>query len=154
MGAPLIAQIRSHIAGVVRDPSGAVVPNALVSVVSEDNGFRRATQSRADGSYFAVSLEPGAYKITVRKEGFRTLVRLGVRLTAGQPARVDFMLSLGSMQEVITVHDTPQMLTREDASVGTFIGGDRIERLPVNGRDLLGLLALVPGTIITPATRG
>src|SRR5438874_384122 len=95
--APLPAQSYTHLAGVIRDPSGAAVPGASVTVVNEDTGFRRLTSSYSDGSYAVVSLEPGIYKITVRTAGFRTLIRLGVRLGVGQPARVDFRLPLGSM---------------------------------------------------------
>src|SRR6202163_884164 len=97
--APLTAQAQTHVGGVIRDPSGAAVPGASVTVVNEDTGFRRATLSESDGTYAVASLEPGIYKITVRTAGFRTLIRLGVHLGVGQPGRVDFSLPLGSMQE-------------------------------------------------------
>src|SRR5207248_2987152 len=130
------------------------VPGATISVVNEETGFRRVTRSRSDGSYVLVSLEPGLYKITARRVGFRTLIRLGVRLELAQPVRVDFTLTLGSMQESITVEGTPATLHAEDASIGTLIDRDQIEQLPLNGHNLLGLLELTPGTIVTPATRG
>jgi hypothetical protein len=148
------AQSYTHLSGLILDPSDAAVPGATVSVVNRDTGFRWETRSRSDGSYIVVSLEPGQYKITVRKPGFRTLIRLGVGLDAGQPTRVDFTLPLGSMQESITVEGAPPMLCMEDASAGTLIGRDQIERLSSNGHTFTSLLEFAPGTITTPATRG
>ncbi len=148
------AQSYTHLTGQIRDPSDAAVPGAVVSVVNMETGFRRETNTQRDGSYAVVSLEPGVYKITVRREGFRTLIRLGVRLDVGRPARVDFTLPLGSMQETITVQAAPANLNGEDTSVGTLVGPEQIQRLPLNGRGLTSLLELSPGTVVTPATRG
>ncbi|MCU1276225.1 MAG: TonB-dependent receptor, plug, partial [Bryobacterales bacterium] len=152
--APLPAQSYTHLAGVIRDPSAAAVPGATVTVVNEDTGFRRVTRSYSDGTYAVVSLEPGVYKITVRTAGFRTLIRLGVRLGVGQPARVDFSLPLGSMQESITVEGESAMLPTDDVSLGASITSEQIEKLPLNDRSLMSLIELAPGTIVTPATRG
>ncbi|HUQ93039.1 MAG TPA: TonB-dependent receptor [Bryobacteraceae bacterium] len=148
------AQQYTHLSGLIRDPSEAAVPAVSITVVNEETGFRRVTLSHADGGYIVASLLPGVYKITVRKEGFRTVVRLGVKLDVAQPARVDFILPLGSMQETITVEGDGALLHGEDSSVGTLVTHEFIEKLPLNGRGLLSLLELAPGTVVTPATRG
>ena len=70
----------------------------------------------------SASLQPGVYKITVRKAGFRTMIRFGVKSMKSQPARLDFKLAVGSMQETITVEGSPPLLNSEDASVGTLVG--------------------------------
>ncbi len=150
----LRAQAHTYLSGSIRDPSDAGVPDAAVTVVNQETGFRRVTTSHSDGSYAVVYLEPGLYKITVRHPGFRTLIRLGVPLGATEPARVDFVLPLGSMQESITVEGLPDPKPIEDAAVGTLITRDEIEHLPSSGRNLTSLLEFTPGTIITPATRG
>ena len=107
--APLRAQNYTYVLGLIRDPSGASAPDAAITVVNEDTGFRRTTQSRPDGGYVVSSLQPGVYKITVRKTGFRTAIRFGVKLNPSQPARVDFKLVVGSVQETVTVKSaTPQ----------------------------------------------
>jgi hypothetical protein len=100
---PLSAQQYSHLSGLILDISDAGVPGAMISAINEDTGFRRMGYSRGDGGYTVASLEPGFYKITVRKPGFRTLIRFGVKLEISQPARLDFTLAVGSMQEAITV---------------------------------------------------
>src|SRR6266849_4000384 len=89
-GALLRAQNYTHVSGIVLDASSSFVPGAAVTVVNEDTGFRRVTLSQPDGGYTVSSLQPGVYKITVRKEGFRTLIRFGVKLDVAQTARVDF----------------------------------------------------------------
>src|SRR5882724_1356002 len=143
-GAMLRAQNYSHISGIVLDDSSASVPGAAITVVNEDTGFRRLTQSQPDGGYVVSSLQPGTYKITVRKDGFRTLIRFGVKLSQSQPARADFKLVVGSVQETVSVDGSTPLLQSDDASVGTVIGRDEIERLPLNGRGMLVILALTP----------
>ncbi|MCW5978328.1 MAG: TonB-dependent receptor [Bryobacteraceae bacterium] len=150
----LLAQQHSHIAGLVQDPSGAAVPDADVTVLSQDNGFRRLARTQSNGWYVVAALQPGAYKVTVRKEGFRTLIRFGVTLNAAQPVRLDFELPLGSVREVVTITGSPPPFNSEDASVGAVIGRPWIDRLPLNGRGLLSLLEFAPGAVVTPATRG
>ena len=150
----LRAQQYTHISGVIVDASTASVPDAMVSVVDEDTGFHHATLTKSDGGYLIASLQPGLYKITVRKIGFRTMIRFGIRVNETQPARVDFKLVVGSLQETITVEGSPTLLHSDDAAVGTVVGTDQIERLPLNGGPLLSLLELTPGLIVTPATRG
>src|SRR5213593_3652838 len=135
--APLRAQNYTHVSGVILDASSSSVPGATVTVVNEDTGFRRLTISQPDGSYVVSPLQPGVYKITVRKSGFRTVIRFGVRLSPSQPARADFRLVVGSVQETITVEGSAPLLNSEDASVATLAGRDEIESLPLNGRGVL-----------------
>ena len=152
---PSSAERLTGIAGLILDPSGARVPDAAISVVNQDTGFRRGAESDPEGSYTIASLQPGLYKITVRKDGFRTMIRFGVRVDASQAARVDFSLAVGSTQEVITVEGTPLPVRSDgDVSVGSTSGRQEIERLPVNGGGVLSFIELTPGVLITPATRG
>jgi hypothetical protein len=152
--APLSAQQWCSLSGLILDSSAATVPDAMVSVINEDTGFRRVIQSRTDGVYAVASLQPGTYKVIVRKDGFHTVVRFGVRLDASQSARLDFRLVVGSVQETITVEGDVSWLDRGDASVGTLINGEEAEQLPLNGHGLLSLIELAPGAVATPATRG
>src|SRR5712672_942569 len=131
-GAMLRAQNYSHVTGIVLDDSSASVPGAAITVVNEDTGFRRLTQSQSDGGYIVSSLQPGVYKITVRKPGFRTMIRFGVKLAESQPARADFKLVVGSLQETVTVEGSAPLLNSEDVSVSTMLNRDEIENLPLN----------------------
>jgi len=153
-GSPVAAQRYAGLAGHVLDTSGGGISGAVVTVTNQESGFRRSAASEAGGAYAVSPLEAGLYKITVRKEGFRTLVRFGMPLAEAQAAAADFILPVGSMLETITVEGTPSPLDREDAARETAFEHDEISRLPLNGGGLLQLLDAVPGTNVTPATRG
>ena len=150
----LAAQETGGLSGFVWDPSGALVAGASITATNEDTGFRRVTETDVTGLWEAPYLYPGRYKLTVRKEGFRTIVQFGVPLHAGESARVDFHLRIGDVQEVVTVASAPALLNSDDVSAGTLVGRNWIEHLPLNGRGILNLLELAPGSLITPASAG
>jgi len=152
--APAAAQGRADLYGRVLDITEGGVAQASVTVVNQDTGFRRITESQPDGTYAVASLQPGIYKVTVRKDGFRTVIRFGVRLTAAATTRADFILPVGSVEESITVEGAGPQIERQDASTGVEFRQDDLTRLPLNGGGVLALLDLVPGTNVTPATRG
>src|SRR5438270_926428 len=145
---------RVDLYGRVLDTSEGGIGQADVTAVNEDTGFRRMTQSDPGGMYAVGSLQPGTYKVTVRREGFRTLMRFGVRLSPSGATRADFILPVGSIEETITVYGTAPLIGHDDASTGTRVERGDFETLPLNGRGLLTLLELAPGTNVVPATRG
>lgn len=145
---------RGEMAGLVQDTSGAVLAGAGVTLMDEATGIRRTARSDDDGVYDVAGLPPGLYRVTVRKPGFQTVVRLNVQVDAGVDLRVDFAMRLGNMKEVITVEGAPPAVNTADASVGTLVGRDAISALPTNGRGVLALAELAPGVVATPATGG
>jgi hypothetical protein len=149
-----MAQHRGQLVGIVRDSSSAVIQDAAVSVVSTDTGIRRSARSNGDGLYAVSSLPPGNYKVTVRKQGFHTVARLGIVVQATESARVDFTMQIGSMHEVITVEAAAPLINTEDAASGVIMTRTETEQLPLNGRGLQGLLEFAPGVLATPATAG
>ncbi len=151
---PAAAQNLSTLYGRIVDTSEGGIADAGISVVNQDTGARRLARSEPDGAYSVNSLEAGVYTVTVRKEGFHPFIRFGVRLEPSGATRADFGLVVGSMLETITVHGTAPTLERADASTGSLFEHEEISRMPLNGAGLLALFDMVPGTNITPATRG
>jgi len=149
-----MAQRYGSLSGRVLDISAGGIGEAEIAVVSQETGFRRETHSEPGGSYEVTTLAPGLYKLTVRKEGFRTLVRFNVPVSAGASTSLDFVLPVGSIEETITVAADSPPIEREDASTGSAFQHQEIERLPLNGGGLLSLIEALPGTDLTPATRG
>src|SRR5260370_26124922 len=149
-----LAQQRAQVSGTIADATGAILTGAQVSVVNEANGIRRVTRSNQEGGYAVRSLQPGSYKITVRRDGFQTVARLGVDLDKNRAARVDFTLPLRSMQAVITIEGAPPLVNAEDGAVGTTVDRDLLDNLPLNGHALQALFDLSPGVVATPATAG
>ena len=152
--APARAQRYGEVFGRIVDFSQGGVFDASITIVDEDTGFRRTVQSETGGAYAVGSLAPGSYKITVRKEGFRPVMKFGVKVSSGAAAREDFQLPLGSMEESVTVVGTAPALERPDASAGGQFDLDEVGQLPLNGRGVITLLELIPGTNVIPATRG
>src|SRR5262249_7996263 len=148
------AQRSAYLTGRVVDPSGAAVPEASITAVHQETGFRRTASTQSEGTYYIGSLEPGLYKVTVRKEGFVGMVRFDMRVGLLEPARVDFNLIVGAVQETITVEGMAPLMEHEDGAIGARVFHEDIQRVPLNGRGLLGLLEFSPGTNVTPATRG
>ncbi len=148
------AQSGSQISGWVRDPSGGAVPEASISAINLNSGVRRVAVAGPDGFYAISSLSEGEYKVTVRRQGFRTMARLGVELSRGDALRLDFNLQIGGMQEFITVEGGTSSVNTEDATSGIVVDGDTARRLPLNGRSLGALITFAPGVLATPATLG
>ena len=137
-----------QITGLVADSSGAVIPQASVAVVNEKTGARRDSASNESGLFTVVSLQPGSYRVTVTKDGFKPASRTGVTLEVGQVARIDILIEIGSVTETIEVKETPGEvhLERDNNTLGSVVDSARVEDLPLNGRNFLQLALLAAGS--------
>src|SRR5258707_11901065 len=138
------AQTSGEITGEVKDQSGAVAPNAAVTVTNAGTNAARSTTTNGAGIYSVPSLVPGTYQVKVEAPGFQSMLRTNVELEVQQTARVDFTLTVGQATQTIEVSSSAAMLTTENATVGTVIEQKSIVELPLNGRDFLQLVALSP----------
>ncbi len=154
LAAGLPGQDSAQVSGVIKDSSDAVIPGAIVTAVNQATGIRRWCRSNGEGSYVIASVQPGVYKMTVRREGFQSVARLGLKFEVAQNAQVDFVLQVGGTEQEVTVEGGPAPVNVDDGSVGMVIGRKMIEALPQDGRNLAGLLELTPGVLVTPATAG
>src|SRR5437016_2123900 len=137
------AQTFGEITGEVKDPSGAVVPGAMVTATNTGTNALRSTVTNEAGIYSFPSLVPGLYSVKVALPGFQPVAR-SIELQVQQTARVDFTLAVGQTSETIQVSDFAQLLTTESATVGTVISEKTIVDLPLNGRNFLQLVSLSP----------
>lgn len=142
--AALLAQT-AQVTGRVADSSQALVAGASIDVTNVDTGIQRNTVSNSEGLYAMPLLPPGRYNISVHADGFRTEVRQGLVLAVDQTARLDFVLSPGSVTESISVTATAPLVDSSSATVGTVIENRRVSELPLNGRNALALVMLTPG---------
>jgi hypothetical protein len=131
--------------GTVTDSTGAVVPNAAITVRSVDTGRAYTTQSDHAGAYYVAGLPPGAYTLTVQKEGFQRLVREGIVLTVNQEALVDASLAVGAVAQQTVVQEAVPLLETQGATISGLVGQKQILDLPLNGRDFYQLSLLQPG---------
>ncbi len=151
----LIAQTSGEITGEVKDQSGAAIPGAPVTVTNSATNVARSTSTNTVGIYSFPNLLPGTYQIKVAAAGFEAVVKTNVELQVQQTARVDFNLNVGQATQTIDVSASGQLLTTENATVGTVIEEKRIVELPLNGRNFFSLVALSPGVTFgfTPAAQ-
>ncbi|WP_321477941.1 carboxypeptidase-like regulatory domain-containing protein [uncultured Paludibaculum sp.] len=142
-------QAATQVSGVVTDSSGAVVPAAVVDLENVDTSLKRSTAADQSGSYAFLQVVPGKYRITVKATGFRTSTVNGVQLLVNNPATVNIKLEVGQLSETVAVVAETENLNTVDASVGNAIGNKPIVQLPLNARNIVGLLALQPGVVFT-----
>ncbi len=141
---PTVAQTQAGISGVIRDPSGAVIPGVTITVTNPATNSARSVISNEAGVYNLPGLQPGKYNIKVELPGFRTITQNDVELQVQQSARLDFVLQVGELNQTVEVSGTAALIATENATVGTVIENQRIVDMPLNGRNFLQLVALSP----------
>jgi hypothetical protein len=147
-------EFRAVILGQISDPSGAVVANARVTAVREGSQQSYAVQSNAAGDYSLPYVLPGVYTVTVEAAGFKKTVQPRVILDVSQKLNLNFSLEIGSVNEVVTVKADTATLSTGDASGGTVMDPDKVQALPLNGRQVYMLLNLTPGVRFTQTQFG
>ena len=138
-------QQQATVSGVVRDPSGAVVPDATIRVTNLDTQVTTTAVTNSTGYYVVGNLVPGTYTIAAQKEGFKTSTVSTLTLQVAQSATVDFQLELGQTSQEVSVRGAPPLVERSDATVGQAIGPTAMVELPLNGRNYFNLAELTPG---------
>ncbi len=142
----------ASLTGVVRDSSGAVVPNAKVVLTNAATSVENTTTSNGSGTYLFLDITPGRFTVQASAPGFAVQKVPDLTLTVGQAASIDFALTVGSQSTVVTVQAAAPQLETASANLGTVIGTKQVGDLPLNGRDFTQLLILSPG--ISPVNNG
>jgi hypothetical protein len=137
--------------GRVTDPTGAVVNGVAVEIRNIDTNVVLASITNAEGLYAISGLRPGRYVVFVRKEGFKSVSLTNINLNVQDNLVRNFVLQVGAVSESITVTADSGKINTTDASVGTVIDHQFVDKLPLNGRSFNTLLQLTPGVIIAPS---
>ncbi len=146
LATPLSAQKDAGaIVGLVRDPSGAVVTGAKVTVTDVDRGIALTFSTNGEGEYVASPLRIGRYTVTVEKEGFKKAVAGPVQVNIQDRVGVDLKLQPGMATEVVTVTGQRPQLETETSELGQVVDSRRINALPLNGRNYAQLALLGAG---------
>lgn len=141
----LSAQTTSTIAGTVHDKQGLTVAGAEVHVTSTELAIDRSVTTESDGTYRIAALPPGIYEIKVSKEGFQTELFKNIEVTLNRTLVYDVTLQVGSANQTVEVTSVIPLLETTASSTGSTITPQQIEDMPINGRNYLDLLQLVPG---------
>jgi hypothetical protein len=150
---PLAAQTTfAELRGTVVDEQGAAVPGATVTATHVETGQVRTTVTSETGSYLMPALPVGLYIVRAELPGFTSVVREGLRLAVGESAAVHFTMKVAALEETITVAGAAPLLDTKSSGIAGRIEPKQVENLPLNGRDWLGLVALVPGARGNPGS--
>jgi hypothetical protein len=143
------------ITGTVLDATGAVIPNALVTLVNTDQGITQQTRTNSSGGYTFSPVRIGHYTVSASAKGFAKTTQQNLEVAIAQTLMVNIQLKLGAETETITVTSAPPMMQTEEASVGQVVSQESVNSLPLNGRNFT-FLAQIGAGMQTPQadTRG
>jgi hypothetical protein len=145
-----LAQVdRASLSGTVTDKSGAFVPGAQLTLVSQETGWRREALTDDSGTYSFAQIPIGNYTLTTTMLGFQTQTIKDIRLGVGDSRTLNLRLDVSSLETLVTVEDVLQPLEKTSAVVGTVVGARNINEMPLNGRHWANLMALAPGAVNT-----
>src|SRR5215471_5869458 len=149
-----LAQITTTgIRGIVRDPNGAVVPNASVKVKDNSTEVEQTTVSSSDGGFLFPNLQFGSYKLTATANGFKTAVIASIVVESGKTTDVSVDLEVGTTSETVQVLTSAEQLNTTTNEVGSTISNHLVQNLPFNGRDGLNFATLIAGNMRTSSER-
>lgn len=134
----------SSIAGRITDPQNAGIPGAQIQLRNLATGAERKIESDATGEFIFTLIPPGSYDIDATARGFRTFHDAGFPVDVASPAHLDIRMAVGDVSERVEVQAEVSMLNTETAAQGTVISDEKIQSLPLNGRQFIDLTLLSP----------
>ena len=146
-GASFSQTLNATLLGTVTDVSGAVVPNAKVTITEVDTALTQTGQTNDSGNYLFSNLPPGRYSVVVEASGFKKEMRRDIALLVDTTTRSDVQLSPGNITETVEVSGAPPLLQTDTASTGGKIETEVLRDQPLlsANRNFQGLLNLIPG---------
>jgi len=144
---PLSAQEKARIWGTVTDTTGGVLPGVNVTVTNVETGLTRTYVSDERGRFIFTEMEPGHYHVKAELPAFKTFVGTDVILRVADSVEVPVQMEIGEITETITVSSAAKLLETTTSSLGDVVENKLIDDLPLNGRNTLSLVTLIPGVI-------
>src|SRR5499427_10130654 len=139
------SQATASLRGTISDPSGAVIPDATVTLKSSENGSSRKTATDINGEYSFLQVAPGDYNLIAEKSGFATVTNGHVKLLVSTPETLDLKMALSAAGEIVNVASEASQVNTTDASVGNPFSETQVRQLPLQTRNVVELLSLQPG---------
>jgi len=142
---PIWAQSTGAIVGTVADPSGAIIPGAKVTATNVATTVSQSTVTTGAGSYTIPNLVVGTYNISVEGQGFKPGNATGITLDVSQTRVIDFKLTVVGVESTVEVDATPPLINTTDATIAGLVSEEQVQTLPLNGRNISGLVMMQPG---------
>ena len=141
----LIAQVAGTVSGYVQDQGGGMVPGATVTAELVGQQLVRTTQTNATGFFDFQALPRGVYQVKAEIAGFQTQVQRNIEVTAGANVRLDFVLGVSGLAEEVVVSGQATMIEARNATQSNLIDDQRVQDLPMNGRNVVALAGTYAG---------
>jgi len=151
---PMHAQATGTIVGTVTDPSGAIIPGARVTATNVATAVSQSTVTTGAGTYTIPNLVVGTYNISAEGQGFKSGSATGVTLDVSQTRQVDFKLTLVGVESTVEVNTAPPLINTTDSTVGGLVSEEQVQTLPLNGRNITGLVLMQPGVVTNTGSMG
>ncbi|MBA3713796.1 MAG: TonB-dependent receptor [Pyrinomonadaceae bacterium] len=135
------------IGGVVKDPQGAVIPNATVSVRNEETNRESTATSDDEGRFRAAQLQPGNYTVTINVQGFAPFTQPKIVVEVGRVTTLDIPLAISGSSEVVEVTGEAPVINTTQQDFSSNINQTSINELPINGRRWSNFALLTPGAV-------
>jgi hypothetical protein len=146
-------EFRGSIAGTITDPTGAIVPGTIVTATGPQQTYTATTGN--NGQFLIPFVQPATYSVKIMHQGFKTEERTNVIIDISTKINLNVVLQVGTNTETVTVSSQlSSLLSTEDASGGTIMDPEKVQQLPLNGRQAYMLLSLTPGVQFTTTTFG
>jgi len=145
----LFAATTGSITGTVKDPDGALIPNAMLVVTNTAMGIQNKVVTDDKGNYVFQSLPVGRYDLQIDAQAFKSQTRTGLVVDLDAVVRVDLTLELATRSESITVTETEIRVETDTTQMGEVVTGRAMTAVALNGRSFTDLLALQPGIVPT-----
>ena len=139
------ARTSGELSGTVADPSGAVIPNATLTITQPSTGFNRTLKANASGGYDFPDLQPGEYTLKIIARGFADATYNDVLIQTGRTSNLTVNMKPGSESQTVEVSASDEALETTTNTLTTTINPDAVQDLPLNGRDALPFAQLVAG---------
>jgi hypothetical protein len=141
------AFVNGAISGTVADNSSAVIPGVTLTLSNLGTGAKSKAETDAIGFYRFLDLPPGNYGLQAEKAGFNMFTRQPIVIEVNNTVRIDITMQVGAVTQVVEVTAETPLLQPETSSLGQVVESRSVVELPLNGRDPLALVALVPGVV-------
>src|ERR1700730_14883365 len=150
----LAQTVCGSVMGRVVDVNGTFVTHPAVTLKNTRTAEQRKTETDSRGDYQFACLTPDSYQLDIVSPGFKHFTRTSIDVRVGSVVPIDADLVVGSASDSVQVHGETPLLQTQESSLGQVIEGGQVQNIPLNGRNVMNLVALVPGVIPQGGTQG
>lgn len=143
---------KAELFGAVRDATGLPIEGVVLEITQLESGLVQRRTTAAQGEYHFFGLPPGSYRLEAAREGFARLRRDKIALTVGGALQVDLTLAVGDVSQTMEVTAVPPLLAAGRGAVAFAVEQRKVVTLPLDGRNFVPLLALLPGVNLPPGS--